>query len=436
MSVEVIVNQLKRKRILVLGFGKEGKSSYQFIRKHLPTVSIVVADENPELDTQLFENDSLTKHIFYDAIREDFSDYDIVLKSPGICLKDKYNRLDFSKISSQTDLFLQAFSPQCVGITGTKGKSTTTSLIFHIINNLRPNSLIAGNIGIPLFDVIEQIDLETKIIVELSAHQLEFIRKAPHISILLNLFEEHLDHYNSYEDYQSAKFNIARCQSAEDYFIYNANDPLIASLLSTKPVKSHCIPFSNELLDAFVIDDFFPLKGEHNLENVAAAIAALNCIENVDNQKIKELLYSFKPLPHRLEFIGEVDGVFFYNDSISTVPQASIAAVKALKSVNTIILGGTDRGIDYSPLVDFFKDSDVENFIFTGKAGKRMMRLFEKLQDKKQFYCSHYEEVVKTAKVHTQKGAICLLSPAAASYDQFKNFEHRGDAFRELVIGV
>lgn len=452
MSIEIIIKQLQGKRILILGFGKEGKSGYRFIRKYLPTVPIVIADENPCTDTHLFENDNFTKQIFYDKNQENFSDYDIVLKSPGICLKDKLNQIDTSKISSQTDLFLQAFSSQCIGVTGTKGKSTTASFIFHIINKLYQNSFIAGNIGIPLFDIIEQIDLKTKIVVELSSHQLEFIHKAPHISILLNLFEEHLDHYNSYEDYQLAKFNIAAYQSENDYFIYNATDMQIASLLRVKPVKSHCVGFSGELSDSFVqndcfylknndkllkicdVNDSFPLRGGHNLENVSAAIAALSCVEEIDIQKIRDFIYSFKPLAHRLEFLGKVENIFFYNDSISTVPQASIAAVKALKNVNTIILGGMDRGIDYFPLVNFFENSDVENFIFTGDAGKRMMHLFEKLQDKKLFFSSSYKEIVKIAKTHTKKGTVCLLSPAAASYDKFKNFEHRGDIFRALVL--
>ena len=448
MGKDFIVNQLKNRRILILGFGREGKSTYQFIRKHLPNIPLVVADENPQIETYLFENDSYTKHILYEKDSEHFTNYDRVLKSPGISLKDKLERIDLSKISSQTDLFLQAFSSQCIGITGTKGKSTTTSLLFHVLKNAHSKTLMAGNIGTPLFDIIEEVDAETKIVIELSAHQLEFIHKSPHISILLNLFEEHLDHYNSYEDYKMAKFNIARCQSAADYFVYNANDQETACLLGTNPISSRCMSFANALSDAFymkkdgkllkicAIDDTFPLKGEHNLENVAAVLTALSCIENVDIQNIEKDLYSFKSLPHRLEPLGEVDGIFFYNDSISTVPQASIAAVKALKNVNTILLGGMDRGIDYSPLVDFLKKSEVENLIFTGDAGKRMMDLFGKIENKHCFFSNSYQEMVEIAKKHTKKGEICLLSPAAASYDQFRNFEHRGERFRELVMLV
>ena len=448
MSKDFIINQLKDERILILGFGREGKSTYQFIRKHLPHLPLVIADENTDLKTQLFENDSYTKFIRYNTETETFADYDIILKSPGICLKNKFGVIDASKISSQTDLFLQAFSQQCIGVTGTKGKSTTTTLLFHILKNLHPNTLLAGNIGIPLFDIIEQIDAETKIVIELSAHQLEFIHKSPHISILLNLFEEHLDHYNSYKDYILAKFNIARYQSDTDFFIYNANDSGTRSLLNEISVKSHLLTFAdsfvkdgcfylkkdNNTLKISEITDAFPLKGEHNLENVTAVLSALNCMENIDFQKINDLLYAFKPLPHRLELLGKIDGVFYYNDSISTIPQATIAAVKALKNVNTLILGGMDRGIDYTPLIDFLGKSEVENLLFTGDAGKRMMNLFEKSANKRFFLCASYPEIVEIAKKHTKKETICLLSPAAASYDQFKNFEHRGEVFRELVL--
>jgi UDP-N-acetylmuramoylalanine--D-glutamate ligase len=157
-------------------------------------------------------------------------------------------------------------------------------------------------------------------------------------------------------------------------------------------------------------------------------------MEYIDTLKIKDTIYSFKGLPHRLEFIGKFDGILFYNDSISTIPQASIAAVQALKNVNTLILGGFDRGIDYQPLIDFLEDSEIENIIFTGNAGKRMLLLSNNLKNKQLFFQDSYSEIVFLAKKHTKKECICLLSPAAASYDQFNNFEHRGDMFRELVM--
>jgi UDP-N-acetylmuramoylalanine--D-glutamate ligase len=448
MSVRAIIDKLSNKNILLLGFGKEGKSSYAFIRKYLPQVSVTVANKDELTDTSVFAHDPhtylLTGKHYLDTINE----YDIVLKSPGISLKHIIHSLDRNKISSQTDLFLRAFAPQCIGVTGTKGKSTTASFIYHVLKYLKNDTLLAGNIGIPLFDIVEDITPNTKIVLELSSHQLEFIRKSPHISILLNLFEEHLDHYNSLLDYQQAKLNIACYQSADDYFIYNTTDISIANLLKTSKITSNLVGFSlldNPLATIYTKNQYFykkeekiceitpdfPLKGEHNLLNTTALIAAIVCMEDVDLSQIKDAVYSFHGLPHRLEFIGEFDGILFYNDSISTVPQASIAAVQSLKNVNTLILGGFDRGIDYQPLIDFIENSEIENIIFTGEAGKRMLSLSNNLKNKRLFFKESYTEIVSLAKMHTKKGSICLLSPAAASYDQFRNFEHRGDTFKK-----
>jgi len=454
MPINIVIEQLKNKNILLLGFGREGKSSYDFIRKHLSNAPITIADKNPVTEKSIF-NDPYTTLITGENYLDTLADYDIVIKSPGISLKNQLSTIDTSKISSQTDLFLQAFAPQCIGITGTKGKSTTTSLLSHILQYVGDDVLMAGNIGLPVFEIMGNIKSRTKIVLELSSHQLEFIHKSPHISILLNLFEEHLDHYRSFLDYQQAKFNIARYQSESDYFIYNTNDRLILDLLQNNLLSSNIVGFSsaenplsasyiddsyfcfskNGQVDKFVkITDKFPLKGEHNLLNTVAVIAALQFMDIINLPKIEEAIYSFKGLPHRLEFVGKVNEIFFYNDSISTIPEATIAAINALKDVNTLILGGFDRGIDYQLLVDFMELSCVENLIFTGEAGKRMMHLFRDSKKKKLYFKTSYPEIVELAKQCTQKGKICLLSPAAASYDQFQNFEHRGNTFKNLVV--
>jgi UDP-N-acetylmuramoylalanine--D-glutamate ligase len=455
MSIYSIIEKLNRKNILLLGLGKEGISSYRFIRTHLPEVSITVANQSDIADKSIFSNDSYTRLLIGEHYLDTVNDYDIVLKSPGISLKNIISRLDKSKISSQTDLFLQAFASQCIGVTGTKGKSTTTSLLCHVLQNTGKRAFIAGNIGIPFFDVIQNITPDTIIVMELSSHQLEFVQKSPHIAILLNLFEEHLDHYHSFSDYQQAKYNITHYQSPKDYFIYNTEDKLISNLLYRDKTKAEIIGFSfvpshtsqsyiREQYFCFVkhgkeekvckITDDFPLKGNHNLLNTSAVIAALNAMGEVNPYQIEHAIYSFKGLPHRMELIGNIKGITFYNDSISTVPQASIAAIQSLKNVNTIILGGLDRGIDYQPLIDFLALSEVEHIIFTGDAGKRMLELSGSLKNKQLFFHDTYPEIVSLAKECTKKGSICLLSPAAASYDSFRNFEHRGDTFRELVI--
>lgn len=454
MSKDAILAQLKNKRILLLGFGKEGKSTYQFINEHYPDTDLSIADANPDVDTSIIKNKAhrvITGNDYMDIIAQ----YDIVIKTPGISLKDYHLLTKKPIISSQTDLFLNAYADQCIGITGTKGKSTTTSLIHHILQSTGQSSLIAGNIGIPLFDIIPKISKKDKIIIELSSHQLEFIRRGPAIAILLNIFEEHLDHYNSFYDYQSAKFNIATKQNENDCFIYPISDSLIDLLIKQKKpvsqpkgvslhphkqaycyVKDHHFVLrlteKEEIL--FTITDKFPLKGEHNLQNVCAALLAVVLSQKTINASaLAKAVYSFKSLAHRMEFVATVDQIDFYNDSISTIPQSTIAALDAIKNVNTLILGGMDRGIDYTPLIKIFTDSAVEHFIFTGKAGERMMQLCKAIGNKKYYFSNDYEEIVAIAKRVTRKNHACLLSPAASSYDAFKNFEERGKLFKELV---
>ena len=270
---------------------------------------------------------------------------------------------------------------------------------------------------------------------------------------MLNLFEEHLDHYNTYLDYQKAKYNIALCQNKDDFFVYNIDDERIMNLIRNQHFVSFSKGFSvNDINNSYcyfndnhiVVNDkrqkilplnteIFPLKGIHNYANLTAVVAAISCLENVNIEDIMQFLPTFQPLKHRLENIGTYQGITFYNDSISTIPQATIAAVDALENVDTLILGGMDRGIDYQSLVDYFSNKKVRNFIFTGKAGERMMHLFKQKGIKELFFKDTYPEIVDLAKQITSKGKICLLSPAAASYDSFRNFEHRGDCFRELV---
>lgn len=452
MTTFNIINFLKGKKILLLGYGREGESSYKFIRKHLPDIELTIADKNTNIDSKKF-NDSHIQLLLGEHYLDTINDFDLVIKSPGISLKSIIQTIDKEKISSQTDLFLRAYAQQCIGVTGTKGKSTTSSLIYHIISNLNKNVVFGGNIGLPLFELIDNIEPQTYIVLELSSHQLEFIHQAPHIAILLNLFEEHLDHYNTYLDYQKAKYNIALCQNKDDFFVYNIDDERIMNLIRNQHFVSFSKGFSvNDINNSYcyfndnhiVVNDkrqkilplnteIFPLKGIHNYANLTAVVAAISCLENVNIEDIMQFLPTFQPLKHRLENIGTYQGITFYNDSISTIPQATIAAVDALENVDTLILGGMDRGIDYQSLVDYFSNKKVRNFIFTGKAGERMMHLFKQKGIKELFFKDTYPEIVDLAKQITSKGKICLLSPAAASYDSFRNFEHRGDCFRDLV---
>ena len=428
-------DELSGKRILVLGFGREGRSSFNYLRKHLPDADVSVADANTLLKEELSGCLPEDRILLGPDYMREMTRFDVIMQSPGVCLKDFLPMPDSVRLTSQTDLFLRMFRDRCIGVTGTKGKSTTSSLLHHLLRESGKEVLFGGNIGIPLFDLIPQIRPETIVVLELSCHQLEFVHSSPHIALLLNLFEEHLDHYRDFTAYQQAKYNIAMYQEPGDFFICTATDQLVSGWRRRFPPKAEVRLFGEGALPEPLCAEQFPLKGEHNRRNAEAALLAVQAADPaLTPERCREALFSFHALPHRLEPVGCVRGIYFYNDSISTIPQAAVAAVTALKSVDTLILGGMDRGIDYTPLLPLFKSSPVRNFLFTGAAGRRMMALDTPAEGKNFLFCEDYGTLVETAFRLTAPGKVCLLSPAAPSYDAFKNFEERGEVFKKLVL--
>jgi UDP-N-acetylmuramoylalanine--D-glutamate ligase len=454
--LDLIRTELENKSVLLLGFGREGQSSYRLIRRVLPELQLTIADANESVRKQTLLNGDrfVDFHLGKDYLKG-LNAFTRILKSPGISLKDVSSDLDSSAITSQTDLFLRRYSQQVIGVTGTKGKSTTSTLIHHILKLAEMDSILMGNIGRPAFDVVDDIHPSTSLVYELSSHQLEYTHYSPHIAVLLNLYQEHLDAYHSYEEYQLAKMNITKFQGKGDYFFFNKDDERINLQVSKLKSHGHAFPFSfQDLLDEgcyiqnnqivfandgqskmiFDLNRKIKLKGDHNLMNIMAAAGVCTKLD-VDSNIVAEGISSFRGLEHRMEFVGEFNGIMFYNDSIATIPEACIEAVKALGDVDTIILGGFDRGIDYSGLAKFLSTSGVRNLIFTGEAGRRMLHEIRNIKNTQQtlFLISRFDEFYDIALEVTRKGAICLLSPAAASYDEFQNFEIRGKCFKERI---
>ena len=423
--LDSIFKRLRGKRILIAGFGREGQSTLRFLQKFLPNAEIGIADKNESAFKSI---DKQTYTIYYgDDYLKDASDYDIVIKTPGISVKD----IDIDKdlISSQTDLFLEAFHSQVIGVTGTKGKSTTSSLIYHLLKESGRDVILAGNIGIPVFDCVQNINRRTIIVYELSAHQLQFINKSPHVGILLNVFEEHLDHFGTFEKYKDAKINVLRYMGDNDVAIVN-NRLCFESLILDKKY----VDFENYNFEDYNIKwDYIPILGEHNKMNVKAALCACYAFGLTIDELIPHL-YTFKPLEHRQEYVGTFNGVKFYNDSISTIPQATIAALNTIKNVNFLLLGGFDRGIDYEPLAEFLKYNVLSYILITGDAGRSIKIQLQNVGYKGEVL--EYEDMRSAfflIKKYSKEGDVCLLSPAAASYDRYKNFEERGKVFKEFA---
>lgn len=451
---DFLARLLKDKKILILGFGREGQSTYKLLRGYFPEQMLTIADLRSDVQKKIVENDRFLSFELGETYMDQLMSFDLIIKTPGISLQNMLNVALSGKVTSQTDLFLQVFSSQVIGVTGTKGKSTTSSLIYHIMQEAGHEVLFVGNIGLPPFEIINTLRRSTRIVFELSSHQLEFISKAPHISILLNLFQEHLDHYSSLEAYHLAKWNIVSAQQKEDFFIYNAENMFIMNLLQKHKPLSQLLPYSLRPSDEqglFLEAGEIVLKmsdistrlfhmniprsilGDHNLMNAMAAAAACH-LAGISASAIAEGISSFKGLAHRIEFVGVYDDVRYFNDSIATIPEATIEAIRTLRDVDTLILGGFDRGIDYSVLVDYITNTAISNIIFIGDAGRRIFSAMRQAKgEKMMFLATDYEEVVNLARLHTTKGKICLLSPAAASYDMFQNFEERGDVYKKIV---
>lgn len=448
---DVLTKYVESKRVLILGFGREGRSTYRLLRKTFPGIRPVIADRNPLLVPEASDEAKPGQLVLGENYLDAIKDADVVFKSPGVELTGKGIDLKTVKIVSQTSVFLEKYHRQIIGVTGTKGKSTTSSMIFHLLNAAKKDALLVGNIGVPPFDVADRITKNTVVVFEISAHQLEYVQHSPHIAILLNIFQEHLDHFGTFENYARAKLNIGRFQSSADFLIHDPSKALnayhrefmnfqgtpvpvdlSAKFYDQKEAILH-IPFSETPLDVNVV----PLQGRHNLINMLSAAAACN-LSGLTPEAIKKGLNTFKPLEHRLEFAGEAKGIRFINDSISTIPEATIEAVKTFPQTDTLILGGHDRKIDYSALVDFLLASGVNNFIFTGAAGKRMMTMMEEKQpaNKNLFLAETWEEMPEIILRFTGKGSVCLLSPSASSYDRFTNFEERGKFFKEMVATI
>lgn len=450
--IEKLLNYLEDKKILILGFGKEGESTYKLLRKYFPEKNLFIADKNTNLLNEKIDlmEDSYVEVSLGENYLNGIEEYDLIIKAPGISLKNVDLSLIKDKITSQLELFLEYVDVYTIGITGTKGKSTTSSLMYKVLIDQGKDSFLLGNIGEPIFNSIEEIKENSIVVLELSSHALEFVQKSPNIAILLDIYEEHLDHYKSFEKYIEAKFNVAKFQSENDFLIYNydnenmkkfgfeykENDYAIS--MQYIPNTKNKAYLENDLIycngkELMSINEETNLKGTHNMNNIMFILSACEIL-NLDIEKAISSIKEFKPLEHRMEFVATINNVSYYNDSIATIPASTINAVKALGNVNTILVGGNDRGVDLKDLIEFLRNYEtIENIICLPKTGEYIK---EGLKDssKNINYFEDLKDAVSFAKKVTKENTICLLSPAASSYGYFKNFEERGKLFKGYVL--
>lgn len=442
-----LIKFFENKKVIILGFGKEGQSTYKLIRRYIKEQQLYISDrkENFQNDYEFLEKDNNVTFISGDKYLENLEEYDIIMKTPGVSFLGIDTSKYFHKIKSQLELLLEFFSNFTIGITGTKGKSTTSSLIYEILKQQNKKAVLLGNIGVPIFDYIDTIEEDMILVLEMSSHQLEYTELSPNISILLNVYEEHLDHYESFEKYVMAKCNIFKYQKKSDYLLYNYDNKMLTELVNETNGITYKISFEGKnlsdiymkenkiyLKDKLIYDDAVEkrnLVGDYNLKNIMFVLGVSEILK-LDLNESKKAINNFKTLEHRLELVGTYNGISYYDNCIGTVPMATIEAVNALGDVDTLIIGGTDRGVDYTEFIKFLNDSKISNIICMPKTGHDIAK---ELQPGRSYIVNTMEEAVNVAKKVTRSGKSCLLSPAAASFGFFKNFEEKGNLYKKLV---
>ena len=417
------IKELEHKKILILGFGVEGQATLRFLKHFFPNkpeseIGIADAKDGPDyLDKQ--------------------KNFDLVIKSPGIPRK-----LVSRPYTTATNLFFANTKSTIIGITGSKGKSTTTSLIYQILKKAEKDAVLLGNIGTPMLDELAKGEPEGRISVcELSSYQCEDLQYSPHISLFVSFFPDHMDYHGSLEDYWLAKRNLVANSTASDFFIYNSDYSKLSALALelgalTSDTKPEIIPFSNEL--PFPASEI-PLLGKHNIDNVRGAYSVAKIL-GIPDEIIRKAVREFESLPHRIQFVGEFRKILFYDDAISTTPESAIAAIDALeragKKVGTIFLGGKDRGYDFSELPKKLVASGIKNAVLFPESGKIILEQLRKIpggESIKTFEATDMKSAVEFAYSNTPAGTACLLSTASPSYSLWKNFEEKGDEFQKFV---
>jgi UDP-N-acetylmuramoyl-L-alanine---L-glutamate ligase len=460
------IHELSDKKILILGLGREGESSYKLLRQFYPQKRLGLADQNLSTKNNPFwrkilKEDSLVDLQLGDSYLKNILDYQVILKSPGISFNKREIQEAISEeliITSETELFLRQAKEKTIGITGTKGKSTTATLIHHLIKDFLKATLI-GNMGIPAFSSWDEISEERLFVYEMSSHQLSRLNISPHIAIFLNLMADHLDYFKDFDDYCAAKNNIAKHQTKDDWLIYNSDDKIISKIAEQSLAqKISFSPSGNEQSFCYWSKDKLKYRsslidqaetvlekeniGQKSLSFQANLLSAVivSKLMGLSNADIISKSLSYQSPHYRLELIGEYADIVFYNDSAATIPEATISAIKSLDlKIGTLILGGSDKFSNYEELARCILEYKIKNIIVFPVTGLKISSLVREMSKRKNQLdpvikeVETMEEAINFAYQQTLSGEACLLSPASASFTNFKDYQDRGDSFNTWV---
>ena len=449
---------LKFRKVAIIGLGVSNIPLIDYMYAKKARVMVFDDREESSISKDILEKIKLYKfdYSFGKESLKKLKNFDIIFRSPS-CLPTKPELEEESKrgaiVTTEIEMLMKMCPCKIIGVTGSDGKTTTTSLINSILTKAGYKTYLGGNIGTPLFTKLSEIKPEDIVVLELSSFQLMGMDISPNIGVITNITPNHLNIHKDYEEYIDAKKNIFKYQSEDDKIILNYDNEITNKC--SKEAKSKVVFFSGntKLENGFIVDDKIIkeckdgirehildtkdviLRGKHNFENIATAIAATDGL--VDRNIAIEAVKEFKPVEHRLEFIRKIDGVKWYNDSVSSSPTRTIAGLNSFDEDIILIAGGYDKNLDYTPIAKPIVEK-VKGLILIGQTSGKIFEAvkneLEKQNKKLNIYmCDNLEDTVKTAKKIAKENQIVLFSPASASFDMFKNFADRGIQFKNLV---
>jgi len=484
-----MISHWRDKKVAVLGLGVEGLSSVRFLVKNGARVTVLDQKNEKELipllrhsgnpsadgasritngqrdsgQARMTSFERTPEVVGGENYLKDLEKFDVIVRSPGV-KRNLSEILTAEKngvvITSQTKIFFDLCPCPIIGVTGTKGKGTTATLIYEMLKRQTFDAYLGGNIGKPPFEFLDKLDSKSWVVLELSSFQLQDLTRSPHIAVMLMTTSEHLDYHKDTNEYVDAKRNILRFQKEQDFAIINKDYPASNESDSHTSAKVFRISREREVREGcFVKDGIVKLKinsalqneklkiidtkdillpGKHNLENVCAAVMAA-LIAGVSKENIVKVLKTFRGLEHRLELVGEINGVRYYDDSFSTTPETAIAAIKSFKNPEILILGGSSKGSDFSELGRVVSNAkNIKAIIGIGVEWKRIKAQF-RIQNSEFIIVEGVKDmktIVAAASKIARPGDVVLLSPACASFDMFENYKDRGKQFKKQVFNL
>ncbi|MDD3838977.1 MAG: UDP-N-acetylmuramoyl-L-alanine--D-glutamate ligase [Clostridia bacterium] len=447
----------KNKQILIVGLARSGIAAAKILSEMGANIFVSDIKEQEQLLSEMNQLKDYNIQFYLGKMPDPLIDkVDIIVLSPGVPsdLPFVKKALDLGKeVISEVEAAYRICPAPIIAITGTNGKTTTTSLIYEIFKAAGENAFLSGNIGVPMIGQVEKVDKKDVVIAEISSFQLETIKHfKPKISAVLNITEDHLNRHKTLENYLKAKAKITINQTEDDFLIINEDDPRLKLIKGLS--KARVIPFSRKKIletGAFIKDDKIimgydgkdqvickvsdvSIPGLHNLENVLAAVA-VSSVFKIGASTIKSTLKTFPGVEHRLEFVDQINDVIYINDSKGTNPDASIKALQSVDRPIVLIAGGMDKGSDFAEFLIAGKDK-IKHLILLGETKDKIKQTAHEVGIKSIIVVNTLKEAVQQSSKVSKSGDAVLLSPACASWDMFDSFEERGRVFKQAVSNL